>query len=180
MKNSVWLFAGLLGIFFSTGNTSASAAAYAAHANMVPAVLIPQGKIAMGKLAQAVAHGSKILQVDGNFDDCLDLAKELSEKYPVALVNSVNPYRIEGQKTAAFEIVDLLVAAPHRLGLLGVAGGEAVHHLAQERDRVIGQRRQFRRRKIRRCSRFRSGRPTNCCCRSWKCCRCSCWRITSR
>ena len=96
----------------STGNTSASAAAYAAHANMVPAVLIPQGKIAMGKLAQAVVHGSKILQVDGNFDDCLDLAKELSEKYPVALVNSVNPFRIEGQKTASFEVVDMLGDAP--------------------------------------------------------------------
>jgi threonine synthase len=96
----------------STGNTSASAAAYAAHANMVPAVLIPQGKIAMGKLAQAVVHGSKILQVDGNFDDCLELAKELSEKYPVALVNSVNPYRIEGQKTASFEVIDFLNDAP--------------------------------------------------------------------
>ena len=96
----------------STGNTSASAAAYAAHANMVPAVLIPQGKIAMGKLAQAVIHGSKILQVDGNFDDCLDLARELSENYPVALVNSVNPYRIEGQKTASFEVIDFLNDAP--------------------------------------------------------------------
>ena len=96
----------------STGNTSASAAAYAAHANMVPAVLIPQGKIAMGKLAQAVVHGSKILQVDGNFDDCLTLAKELSENYPVALVNSVNPYRIEGQKTASFEVIDFLNDAP--------------------------------------------------------------------
>ena len=96
----------------STGNTSASAAAYAAHANMVPAVLIPQGKIAMGKLAQAVVHGSKILQVDGNFDDCLTLAKELSENYPVSLVNSVNPYRIEGQKTASFEVIDFLNDAP--------------------------------------------------------------------
>lgn len=96
----------------STGNTSASAAAYAAHANMVPAVLIPQGKIAMGKLAQAVVHGSKILQVDGNFDDCLTLARDLSDNYPVALVNSVNPYRIEGQKTAAFEVIDMLGYAP--------------------------------------------------------------------
>ena len=82
----------------STGNTSASAAAYASKAGMVSAVLIPQGKIAMGKLSQAVIHGSTILQVDGNFDDCLNLARELSENYPVALVNSVNPYRIEGQK----------------------------------------------------------------------------------
>jgi threonine synthase len=96
----------------STGNTSASAAAYAVKAGMVPAVLIPQGKIAMGKLAQAVAHGATLLQVDGNFDDCLVLARELSENYPVSLVNSVNPFRIEGQKTAAFEVVDLLGDAP--------------------------------------------------------------------
>ena len=96
----------------STGNTSASAAAYAAKAGMVPAVLVPEGKIAMGKLAQAVVHGATLLQVEGNFDDCLNLARELSEKYPVALVNSVNPYRIEGQKTGAFEVVDFLNDAP--------------------------------------------------------------------
>jgi threonine synthase len=96
----------------STGNTSASAAAYATKAGMTPVVLIPQGKIAMGKLAQAIAHGATILQVDGNFDDCLNLARELSDNYPVALVNSVNPFRIEGQKTAAFEVVDLLGNAP--------------------------------------------------------------------
>jgi threonine synthase len=96
----------------STGNTSASAAAYAVKAGMVPAVLIPEGKIAMGKLAQAVVHGAKLLQVDGNFDDCLVLARDLSEHYPVSLVNSVNPYRIEGQKTAAFEVVDMLGDAP--------------------------------------------------------------------
>jgi threonine synthase len=96
----------------STGNTSASAAAYAVKAGMVPAVLIPEGKIAMGKLAQAVVHGAKLLQVDGNFDDCLVLARDLSENYPVSLVNSVNPYRIEGQKTAAFEVVDMLGDAP--------------------------------------------------------------------
>jgi threonine synthase len=75
-------------------------------------VLVPQGKIALGKMAQALVHGARILQVDGNFDDCLTLARELSEKYPVALVNSVNPFRIEGQKTAAFEIVDALGDAP--------------------------------------------------------------------
>ena len=96
----------------STGNTSASAAAYATKAGMTPVVLVPQGKIAMGKLAQAIAHGSKLLQVDGNFDDCLTLARELSEKYPVSLVNSVNPYRIEGQKTASFEVIDALGFAP--------------------------------------------------------------------
>ena len=96
----------------STGNTSASASAYAAKAGMRCAVLIPSGKIAMGKLAQAVAHGAVILQVDGNFDNCLDLARDLAANYPVALVNSVNPVRIEGQKTAAFEIVDALGFAP--------------------------------------------------------------------
>ena len=96
----------------STGNTSASAAAYATKAGMISAVLIPAGKIATGKLAQAVIHGAEILQVAGNFDDCLTLARELSENYPVALVNSVNPYRIEGQKTAAFEVIDMLGFAP--------------------------------------------------------------------
>jgi len=96
----------------STGNTSASAAAYAVRAGMVCAVLVPAGKIAMGKLAQALVHGARLLQVDGNFDDCLTLARKLSEAYPVALVNSVNPARIEGQKTASFEIVDQLGAAP--------------------------------------------------------------------
>ena len=96
----------------STGNTSASAAAYATKAGMKPVVLVPQGKIAMGKLAQAIAHGATLLQVKGNFDDCLTLAKQLSDNYPVALVNSVNPYRIEGQKTGAFEVVDLLGSAP--------------------------------------------------------------------
>ena len=96
----------------STGNTSASAAAYAVRAGMVCAVLVPQGKIALGKLSQALAHGARLLQVDGNFDDCLQLARDLSELYPVALVNSVNPHRIEGQKTASFEIVDQLGDAP--------------------------------------------------------------------
>ena len=96
----------------STGNTSASAAAYAAKAGMKSAVLVPQGKIAMGKLAQAVVHGATILQIDGNFDDCLNLARDLAKQYPVALVNSVNPTRLQGQKTAAFEIVDALGDAP--------------------------------------------------------------------
>ena len=96
----------------STGNPSASAAAYAVRAGMVCAVLVPQGMIALGKLSQALAHGARLLQVDGNFDDCLTLARDLSEQYPVALVNSVNPVRIEGQKTAAFEIVDQLGDAP--------------------------------------------------------------------
>ncbi|CKU37319.1 threonine synthase [Mycobacterium tuberculosis] len=97
----------------STGNTSASAAAYAARAGITCAVLIPQGKIAMGKLAQAVMHGAKIIQIDGNFDDCLELARKMAADFPtISLVNSVNPVRIEGQKTAAFEIVDVLGTAP--------------------------------------------------------------------
>lgn len=97
----------------STGNTSASAAAYASRGGITCAVLIPQGKIAMGKLAQAVMHGAKIIQVEGNFDDCLELARKLTADYPtIGLVNSVNPVRIEGQKTAAFEIIDVLGTAP--------------------------------------------------------------------
>jgi len=96
----------------STGNTSASAAAYATHAGITAAVLVPEGKIAIGKLAQAIAHGAELLQVQGNFDDCLEIARELAEQYPVHLVNSVNNDRIEGQKTAAFEVVEVLEDAP--------------------------------------------------------------------
>jgi threonine synthase len=96
----------------STGNTSASAAAYAAKAGLTCAVLVPRGNIALGKLAQALVHGAKLLQVDGNFDDCLELVRKIAADYPVVLVNSVNPDRLEGQKTAAFEIVDALGDAP--------------------------------------------------------------------
>ncbi|MFC7927176.1 threonine synthase [Microbacterium laevaniformans] len=96
----------------STGNTSASAAAYAAHAGITAAVLVPEGKIAMGKLSQAVVHGGRLIQVRGNFDDCLEIARELADNYPVHLVNSVNPDRIEGQKTAAYEVVSQLGDAP--------------------------------------------------------------------
>ncbi|MHB1171319.1 MAG: threonine synthase [Lacisediminihabitans sp.] len=96
----------------STGNTSASAAAYAAHAGITAVVLVPEGKIAMGKLSQAIAHNAELLQVQGNFDDCLRIARELADNYPVHLVNSVNPDRIEGQKTAAFEVVEVLEDAP--------------------------------------------------------------------
>jgi len=96
----------------STGNTSASAAAYATHAGIKAAVLVPEGKIAMGKLAQAIAHDAELLQVQGNFDDCLDIARDLAANYPVHLVNSVNNDRIEGQKTAAFEVVEVLEDAP--------------------------------------------------------------------
>lgn len=128
----------------STGNTSASAAAYATKAGMTPVVLVPQGKIAMGKLAQAIAHGSKLLQVDGNFDDCLTLARELSERYPVALVNSVNPFRIEGQKTASFEVVDALGFAPDIHALpVGNAGNITAYwkgYLEYERDGMAKSR----------------------------------------
>jgi threonine synthase len=96
----------------STGNTSASAAAYATYGGLTAAVLVPDGKIAMGKLAQAIAHGAELLQVRGNFDDCLDIARELAANYPVHLVNSVNNDRIEGQKTAAFEVAEVLGDAP--------------------------------------------------------------------
>ena len=96
----------------STGNTSASAAAYSARTGLKSIILIPEGKIALGKLAQAMIYGAKVIQIDGNFDDCLELAKKISEEYPVTLVNSLNPYRLEGQKTAAFEIIDVLGRAP--------------------------------------------------------------------
>ncbi|MEE8369333.1 MAG: threonine synthase [Dehalococcoidia bacterium] len=107
----------------STGNTSASAAAYAAHCGLDVYVLVPRGNIAQGKLAQAVAHGARVLSVDGNFDQALALARLIDERHPVALVNSVNPHRIEGQKTAAFEIVDTLGDAPDMLFIpVGNAG----------------------------------------------------------
>ncbi|MDO8309423.1 MAG: threonine synthase [Actinomycetota bacterium] len=112
----------------STGNTSASAAAYAAKAGLVAGVLVPQGKIAMGKLAQAVVHGATILQLDGNFDACLRVAREVADAYPVELVNSVNPARIEGQKTIAFEVVDQLGRAPDIHALpVGNAGNITAH-----------------------------------------------------
>ncbi|MFH0733003.1 MAG: threonine synthase [Candidatus Omnitrophota bacterium] len=96
----------------STGNTSASAAAYAARAKMKCIVLIPKDAIALGKLAQALIHGATVLAVDGNFDDALRLVREITDKHPITLVNSINPYRIEGQKTGSFEICDCLGAAP--------------------------------------------------------------------
>ncbi|MGH9089525.1 MAG: threonine synthase, partial [Acidimicrobiales bacterium] len=96
----------------STGNTSASAAAYAARAGLSCAVLIPEGHIALGKLAQALVHGARVLQVRGNFDHALAIVRELAASAPVTMVNSVNAYRIEGQKTGAFEVVDALGAAP--------------------------------------------------------------------
>jgi threonine synthase len=114
----------------STGNTSASAAAYAARAGLDCAVLVPRGNIATGKLAQALAHGARLLHVGGNFDDCLELVRKLAADYPVALVNSVNPERLQGQKTAAFEVVDELGDAPdvHCLPV-GNAGNIAAYWL---------------------------------------------------
>jgi threonine synthase len=107
----------------STGNTAASAAAYAARAGMKALVIIPQGKVAAGKLAGAVAYGAEVIQIQGSFDDALSLVVGLSDRYPIALVNSLNPYRLEGQKTAAFEICDTLGSAPDWLCLpVGNAG----------------------------------------------------------
>ncbi len=107
----------------STGNTSASAAAYAAYCNLVAWVLIPKGEVALGKLAQAMAYGARILLVDGNFDAALALVREFTESNPITLVNSVNPHRIEGQKTAAFEVSDVLGDAPDYLFIpVGNAG----------------------------------------------------------
>ncbi len=107
----------------STGNTSASAAAYAAHSGLQCIVVVPGGNIALGKLAQALAYGAKVLAVDGNFDDALRIVRELTSKYPIVLVNSVNPHRIAGQQTAAFEICDELGGAPDYLAIpVGNAG----------------------------------------------------------
>jgi threonine synthase len=107
----------------STGNTAASAAAYAARAGMKSIVLIPQGKVAAGKLAGAIAYGAQVIQIDGSFDDALTMVVEITDKHPISLVNSINPYRIEGQKTAAFEICDLFGSAPDWLCLpVGNAG----------------------------------------------------------
>lgn len=107
----------------STGNTSASAAAYAARAGMNAIIVIPKGKVALGKLAQAVMYGAEIVEIDGNFDDALSMVRKISKSSPVTLVNSVNPYRLEGQKTAAFEICDTLGSAPDILAIpVGNAG----------------------------------------------------------
>ena len=107
----------------STGNTSASAAAYGARFGLDVVVMVPKGKIALGKLAQAIAYGAKIIAIQGNFDQALQIVRSLAEKHPVTLVNSLNPYRIEGQKTAAFEIVDDLGDAPDYLFIpVGNAG----------------------------------------------------------
>ena len=127
----------------STGNTSASAAAYAAKAGITCAVLVPKGKIALGKMAQTLVHGARVLEVDGNFDAALELAKGLAERYPVTLVNSVNPFRLEGQKTAAFEICDRLGRAPDiHCVPVGNAGNISSHWMGYSeylRDGVIAE-----------------------------------------
>jgi len=107
----------------STGNTSASAAAYAAYCRLTAIIIVPEGRIAAGKLAQAIIYGARIIAIDGNFDQALNIVRTLAEKHPVTLVNSINPHRIEGQKTAAFEIIDILGEAPDYLFMpVGNAG----------------------------------------------------------
>ena len=112
----------------STGNTSASAAAYAARAGLAAFVLIPEGKIALGKLAQAMIHGAQVLQIQGDFDDGMRLVRELGESLPITIVNSINPYRLHGQKTAAFEILQQLGQVPQYHCLpVGNAGNVSAH-----------------------------------------------------
>jgi len=123
----------------STGNTSAAAAAYAARAGIKAFVVIPDGKIAMGKLAQAMMHGAKVIQITGNFDDGMEIVKSMPEQAPVALVNSVNPYRLHGQKTAAFEIIDTLGTAPDYHFLpVGNAGNISAYWMGYSEYHKIG------------------------------------------
>jgi threonine synthase len=128
----------------STGNTSASAAAYAARAGIQAFVLIPDGKIAQGKLAQAMMHGSIVIQIEGNFDDGMELVKQMAAEAPVTIVNSINPYRLQGQKTAAFEIVEALGRAPDYHCLpVGNAGNISAYWMGYSEyftDGVIGKR----------------------------------------
>ncbi|OGF47988.1 MAG: threonine synthase [Candidatus Firestonebacteria bacterium RIFOXYC2_FULL_39_67] len=122
----------------STGNTSASAAAYAARAGMKCVVILPAGKIALGKLTQALMHGATVLAVDGNFDDALNVVKEISSKYPITLVNSINPYRIEGQKTGAFEICENFVPDFHAIPV-GNAGNITAYWKGYKEFRAVGR-----------------------------------------
>jgi len=124
----------------STGNTSAAAAAYAARAGMEAIVLVPEHYVALGKLAQAIIYGARVVMVEGNFDDALRLVRELSEKHPVTLVNSVNPYRLQGQKTAAFEVCDSLGHAPDILALpVGNAGNISAYWMGFKEYRERGK-----------------------------------------
>ncbi|HNQ50344.1 MAG TPA: threonine synthase [Candidatus Omnitrophota bacterium] len=124
----------------STGNTSASAAAYAAKAGIRCIVLIPNGHIALGKLSQALIHGATVLQIDGNFDDALTLVKEITQKYPIKMVNSINPFRIEGQKTASFEVIEALEDAPDfQVMPVGNAGNITAYWKGYKEYRDIGK-----------------------------------------
>ncbi|MDT0200982.1 threonine synthase [Nocardioides sp. AE5] len=124
----------------STGNTSASMSAYAAKARIKPIVLVPEGKISAGKMAQAIMHGAQVIMVRGNFDDCLTLSRGLAEDYPVALVNSVNPMRLEGQKTASFEVIDRLGDAPdYHLLPVGNAGNISAYWLGYKQYADLGR-----------------------------------------
>jgi threonine synthase len=124
----------------STGNTAASAAAYAARAGVLSIVILPAGYVALGKVAQSLMHGARIVQVEGNFDDALRLTRELTERFPVALVNSVNPYRLQGQKTLAFEVVDELGDAPHYHALpVGNAGNITAHWMGYKEYFALGK-----------------------------------------
>ncbi len=126
----------------STGNTSASAAAYAARAGIKCVVLIPNGNIAMGKLAQALVHQAQVIAIDGNFDEALNLVKDIASKHPVELVNSLNPFRIEGQKTAAFEICDFLGDAPEFHAIpVGNAGNITAYWKGYQEYRLAGRSR---------------------------------------
>ncbi|MGE5279378.1 MAG: threonine synthase [Deltaproteobacteria bacterium] len=128
----------------STGNTSASAAAYAARAGMKCVVLIPDGNIALGKLAQALIHGAQVLAIKGNFDEALTLVREITDRYPVTLVNSLNPYRIEGQKTGAFEICDDLGDAPEFHAIpVGNAGNITAYWKGYREYRQAGKARRL-------------------------------------
>ena len=124
----------------STGNTSASAAAFAARAGIEAIVLLPAGKVALGKLSQALQHGARVVAIDGNFDDCLNLVKALTDKHPITLVNSLNPHRIEGQTTAAYEVCDALGDAPSHLFIpVGNAGNITAYHRGFERYKDAGR-----------------------------------------
>jgi threonine synthase len=124
----------------STGNTAASAAAYAARAGLRCAVVIPEGHIAMGKLAQSMIQGAQVLALRGNFDECLRVVREITERYPITLVNSLNPYRIEGQKTAAFEICDTLGDAPQYHALpVGNAGNITAYWKGYKQYHALGR-----------------------------------------
>ena len=124
----------------STGNTAASAAAYAARAGIRAIVILPAGYVALGKVAQSLVHGARIIQIEGNFDQALALTKALTEAYPVALVNSLNPYRLEGQKTLAFEVVDELGDAPHYHALpVGNAGNITAHWMGYKEYHALGK-----------------------------------------